>query len=85
MSPARMPYRGRKRLKPLIDLAVREGWEVVRTPGGHLKFIKQGFPTIYTGVTASDHRAGRNAMDQRCRADRTAGPRATTREVRADD
>jgi len=43
----------------------------VRTPGGHLKFTKLGLPPIYTGSTASDHRA-RNARTQLRRADRQA-------------
>lgn len=59
MTAAHTLHRGHKRLKPLIDFAIREGWTVVRTPGGHLKFSKQGFPSIYTGATAGDHRAGR--------------------------
>jgi hypothetical protein len=78
-------YRGHKRLKPLIDFALREGWKVIRTSGGHLQFIKHGLPPIYTSATARDHRAGRNALAQLRRVDRTAGLRATTREVGADD
>ena len=41
-------------------------------PGGHLKFTKPGLPPIYTGSTASDHRAARNARAQLRRADRQA-------------
>jgi hypothetical protein len=85
MIPVRTLHRGHKRLKPLIDFALREGWEVIRTSGGHLKFIKHGLPPIYTSATASDHRAGRSAMAQLRRADRIAGPWATMREVGADD
>ena len=57
-------HRGHKRLKPLIDLALEEGWKVVRTPGGHLRFIKQGLPSIYTGAAAlrrPGHRPADNA------------------------
>ena len=85
MTTVRTLYRGRKRLKPLISFALREGWEVVRTPGGHLKFIKHGLPPICTSVTASDRRASQNAIAQTRRADRPPGPRATTREVGAGD
>lgn len=84
MSTARIFHRGHKRLKPLIDFALREGWEVVRTPGGHLKFTKPGLPPIYTGATASDHRAGRNALARLRRVGRTADVPATTRGVGAD-
>ncbi|MFJ5483785.1 type II toxin-antitoxin system HicA family toxin [Pectobacterium actinidiae] len=61
MSNAHELARGHKRLLPLIEYALNEGWEVVRTPGGHLKFTKPGLPPIFTSSTASDHRAGRNA------------------------
>lgn len=62
--------RGHKRLLPLVEFALREGWDVTRTPGGHLKFVKPGLPPIYTSSTASDHRAGRNAHAQLRRAAR---------------
>lgn len=71
MSSAHDLTRGQKQLCGLIAFALHEGWEVVRTPGGHLKFTKLGLPPIYTGSTASDHRA-RNARTQLRRADRQA-------------
>ena len=61
--------RGHKRLRALIDFALDEGWRVVRTQGGHLKFTKEGCASIYTSSTASDHRAGLNARAQLRRAD----------------
>ncbi|MBJ7223615.1 MULTISPECIES: type II toxin-antitoxin system HicA family toxin [unclassified Brenneria] len=61
MSNARELARGHKQLLPFIEYALNEGWEVVRTAGGHLKFAKPGMPPIFTSSTASDHRAGRNA------------------------
>lgn len=64
--------RGHKRLRALIDFALGEGWHVVRTPGGHLKFTKPGCASIYTSSTASDYRAGLNARAQLRRADRQA-------------
>lgn len=70
MSSAHDLTRGCKRLRGLIAFALREGWEVVRTPGGYLKFTKPGLPPIYTGTTAGDHRAERNARAQLRRADR---------------
>jgi len=68
MSNARELCRGRKRLLPLIELALKEGWEVSRTAGGHLKFTKPGLPPIYTSSTASDHRANLNARARLRRA-----------------
>lgn len=70
MSSARELARGHKRLLPLIEYALREGWEVVRTPGGHLKFTRAGLPPIFTSSTASDHRAGLNARAMLRRAQR---------------
>ena len=46
----------RERLRALIEFALGEGWRVVRTSGGHLKFTKQGCASIYTSSTASDNR-----------------------------
>lgn len=70
MSNARELARGHKRLLPLIEYALGEGWEVVRTPGGHLKFTRPGLPPIFTSSTASDHRAGLNARAMLRRARR---------------
>jgi hypothetical protein len=74
--------RGHKRLRPWIEYALSEGWQVVRTPGGHLKFTKAGLAPVFTGSTPSDHRTDRNARSQLRRAgqiptaddgDRTSG------------
>lgn len=70
MANAHELARGHKRLRALIEFALAEGWHVVRTPGGHLKFKKSGCAAIYTSSTASDHRAGLNARAQLRRADR---------------
>ncbi|MAY01993.1 MAG: hypothetical protein CMQ38_03320 [Gammaproteobacteria bacterium] len=72
MKRTEIHHRGNKRLRPLIEFALSEGWEVARTPGGHLKFTKQGLPPIYTGSTASDHRADRNALARLRRTERAA-------------
>lgn len=72
MSNAHELVRGHKRLLPLIEHALSEGWDVSRTPGGHLKFVKPGLPSIYTSATASDHRAERNARAMLHRAQRHA-------------
>jgi len=72
MANAHELARGHKRLRALIDFALGEGWHVVRTPGGHLKFTKPGCAAIYTSSTASDHRADLNARAQLRRADRQA-------------
>ena len=72
MSNAHELARGHKRLLALIEHAQSEGWNVSRTPGGHLKFVKPGLPPIYTSTTASDHRAERNARVMLHRAQRHA-------------
>lgn len=72
MPNARDLCRGHKRLRPLVEYALNEGWQVVRTPGGHLKFTKAGLPPVFTGSTASDHRADRNARAQLRRAGQQA-------------
>ena len=54
-----MSTRGFKRLKPLIEHALSEGWEVTRTAGGHLRFT-------------SDHRSPRNALARLRRQERAA-------------
>ncbi len=53
MANAHELARGHKRLRALIEFALDEGWYVVRTPGGHLKFTKPGCASIYTSSTAS--------------------------------
>lgn len=83
MTAVRTFYLAHKRLKPFIDFALREGWEMVRTRGGHLIFMKRGLPPIYTNATARDWCGIRNPLVQRCHADRTAGP--GRREVGTDD
>jgi hypothetical protein len=64
--------RGHHRLRPLVEFALAEGWEVFRTSGGHLKFCKPGLPNIYSSATASDPRSERNARAQLRRAKRQA-------------
>ncbi|UAY97120.1 type II toxin-antitoxin system HicA family toxin [Dickeya dadantii] len=61
MSNASELAQDHKQLLPLIEYALKEGWEVERTSGGHLKFTKPGMPPIFTSSTASDYCAGRNA------------------------
>jgi hypothetical protein len=67
MSKAHELCRGRKRLLPLVALALREGWDVCRLPGGRLKFAKPGLPPIFSSFTVSDARAERNVPAQRRR------------------
>ncbi|HCF1525333.1 type II toxin-antitoxin system HicA family toxin [Pseudomonas aeruginosa] len=62
--------RDHKRLLPLIEFALSEGWEVGRTGGGYLKFTKPGLPPIFTSSTASDYRSSQNAWARLCRATR---------------
>ncbi|WP_025809771.1 type II toxin-antitoxin system HicA family toxin [Pseudomonas chlororaphis] len=72
MANARDLCRGHKQLLPLVEYALKEGWTVSRTPGGHLRFVKPGLPPIYTSSTVSDHRGGRNAQAMLKRAQRQA-------------
>lgn len=67
--------RGKKRLQSLVKFAQREGWDVSRTGGGHLKFTKHGQAPIYTSLSASDHRATQNARARFLRAAREATDR----------
>ncbi|MCO6055759.1 type II toxin-antitoxin system HicA family toxin [Pseudomonas sp. MOB-449] len=61
MSSAHELCRDHKRLLPLVVFALREGWEVRHTAGGHLTFTKPGLSPIFTHSTASDFRACQNA------------------------
>ncbi|HCF1813042.1 MULTISPECIES: type II toxin-antitoxin system HicA family toxin [Stutzerimonas] len=79
MTTARPRKRDNKRLKLLIDFALKEGWAVTRTSVGHLKFTKPGLPPIYTGATPDDLRAGLIA-----RARLRHRPETTTREANAN-
>lgn len=55
------PARNHRRLLPLIRYALREGWEISRTAGGHLRFIKAGLPPIYTSaIDAKRRETGRH-------------------------
>ncbi|AIC21822.1 hypothetical protein [Pseudomonas chlororaphis] len=66
-SPVRTSRNG---LRKLMEFAVASGWSVSRSAGGHIKFTKPGFASIFTSSTASDHRSGLNAKAQLRRADR---------------
>ncbi|RRW33144.1 type II toxin-antitoxin system HicA family toxin [Ectopseudomonas oleovorans] len=45
------------RFLALIEFALREGWDVRRTPAGQLKLVKPGLPPIFTRSLVSDDRA----------------------------
>nr|WP_313027661.1 type II toxin-antitoxin system HicA family toxin [Pseudomonas lopnurensis] len=62
--------RGHKRLLPLIEFALDDGWSVSRTSEGHLKFVKTGLPPIFTSSTVSDRRVSQSAWAQLRRAER---------------
>ena len=85
MANAHELARGHRQLRRLIEFALNEGWHVVRTPGGHLKFTKSGCATIYTSSTASDHRAGLNARAQLRRASRQARDAAASEPPTRED
>ena len=64
MSTARSNQGDHGRLQPLIEFAQSEGWHVVRTPGGHLKFTKPGCAPIYTRSATTNNQAELNAGRQ---------------------
>nr|WP_297354088.1 type II toxin-antitoxin system HicA family toxin [uncultured Caldimonas sp.] len=80
MRHARELHRGHKRLRPLIEYALSEGWEVSRTAGGHLKFVKPGMPPIYTSSTPRDQRSVLNARARFSRAGATLEAEESERE-----
>jgi len=55
---------GRERLQTLIEFAIREGWQVRRTPDGRILFSKPGSAAFYTGATASHASAKCNKGDR---------------------
>jgi predicted RNA binding protein YcfA (HicA-like mRNA interferase family) len=59
-----------KSLGMLFVYAANNGWLVMRTNGGHLRFTKPGRPIIHTSSTPSDRRAWLNALAMLTRADR---------------
>lgn len=61
MNDIRKLSRGNKALAMLLEYALMQGWQVSRTPGGHLRFCKPGCAPVYTSSTPGDHRAVRNA------------------------
>lgn len=62
--------RSGKSLGMLFVYAANNGWLVMRTNGGHLRFTKPGRSIIHTSSTPSDRRAVHNAVAMLARADR---------------
>lgn len=60
MSSTSERCRDHPRFLVLIEFALREGWDVRRTPAGQLKLVKPGLPPILTRSTASDLRTNQN-------------------------
>lgn len=60
MSSASERCRGHQRLLALIEFALREGWDVGRTPAGQLKLVKPGLPPIFTRSPVSDEQASQS-------------------------
>jgi hypothetical protein len=57
------PKVGNKDVQALIDAAWDAGWYVLRTEGGHIKFMSTDrVSTVYTGSSPSDYRAVKNAQ-----------------------
>lgn len=51
-----------QRLKPLIELAQSEGWQVSYTTRGRLTFTKPGLPRIYNGTAFNEYRSARHVQ-----------------------
>lgn len=51
-----------KAMKRLMRFAMHHGWQVERTNGGHLRFLKRGCPPVFTGFSPSDVRAEKNML-----------------------
>lgn len=49
-----------KHIRELLKLANELGWELKRTGGNHLVFVKPGMPPVFTGSTPSDARGLKN-------------------------
>lgn len=60
MSSTAERCRDHPRLLALIEFALREGWDVLRTPAGQLKLVKSGLPPIFKRSTARDLRASQS-------------------------
>lgn len=61
--PSALPIRCSTRaLKRVVRYAVDHGWDVERTSGGHVRFLKPGCPPVFTGFSPSDARAEKNVV-----------------------
>lgn len=49
-----------KSLRPIVDEALREGWEVTHTKNGHLRFAHPCGALVFGASTPSDHRTVKN-------------------------
>ena len=75
--PDALPIRCSTRaLKRVARYAVTHGWNVERTRGGHVRFIKPGCPPVLTGFSPSDARAEKNVLARLRREQRHEGDEA---------
>ena len=75
--PDALPIRCSTRaLKRVARYAVTHGWNVERTRGGHVRFIKPGCPPVFTGFSPSDARAEKNVLARLRRVQRHEGDEA---------
>ncbi|CAO1665239.1 MULTISPECIES: type II toxin-antitoxin system HicA family toxin [unclassified Salinicola] len=75
--PDALPIRCSTRaLKRVARYAVTHGWNVERTRGGHVRFIKPGCPPVFTGFSPSDARAEKNVLARLRREQRHEGDEA---------
>jgi len=56
----------------VIAFAKRHGFRVSRSGSNHMKFTREGTPTVFFSSTTSDHRAWRNGITKIRRALREA-------------
>lgn len=47
-------------MKALIEFGIERGWKVLRTKGGHYKWMHENGAMFYSAGTPSDHRAIQN-------------------------
>lgn len=63
-------------MKRVVSFAVHHGWDVERTRGGHLRFLKAGCPPVFTGYSPSDARAEKNVLARLRRIQKQQGGEA---------
>jgi len=58
------PTSSNKDFRALIDEATKQGWEVTKTNGGHLRWLSPTGKVVFSSFSPSDRRAIKNTMSQ---------------------